>query len=391
MRYKLEEDTLTIALEGHIDSSCAAAVESQLDGIRAANPSEHIVLDCEKLDYISSAGLRIILRLRKAVPDTMLVNVSDSVYDILDMTGFTEMMTIERAFREISIEGCEVIGQGANGRVYRLTQDTVVKVYRNPDALPEIKRERELARTAFVLGVPTAIPYLVVRIKGGGYGSVFELLNATNFAKLLIRGEKTLEEVAEMSIELLKTIHATEVKPDSMPSMREIAIGWADDLKGHLPVDQYHKLVRLIKDIPEDMHMLHGDYHIKNITRQGNENLILDMDTLSHGHPVFELASMYNAYRGFSESDPEIVRQFLGIDRETALRFWRRSLELYLNTTDVETVNAVEAKAAVVGYMRLLRRRIRRNGYDTDEGKAEIAFYQTRLCELLPRVNSLVF
>lgn len=391
MRYKLEEDTLTIALEGHIDSSCAAAVESQLDGIRAANPSEHIVLDCEKLDYISSAGLRIILRLRKAVPDTMLVNVSDSVYDILDMTGFTEMMTIERAFREISIEGCEVIGQGANGLVYRLTQDTVVKVYRNPDALPEIKRERELARTAFVLGVPTAIPYLVVRIKGGGYGSVFELLNATNFAKLLIRGEKTLEEVAEMSIELLKTIHATEVKPDSMPSMREIAIRWADDLKGHLPVDQYHKLVRLIKDIPEDMHMLHGDYHIKNITRQGNENLILDMDTLSYGHPVFELASMYNAYRGFSESDPEIVRQFLGIDRETALRFWRRSLELYLKTTDAETVNAVEAKAAVVGYMRLLRRRIRRNGYDTDEGKAEIAFYQTRLCELLPRVNSLVF
>ena len=58
--------------------------------------------------------------------------------------------------------------------------DTIVKVYLNPDALPEIHRERELARLAFVAGVPTAIPYDVVRIEGGGYGSVFELVGFTD-------------------------------------------------------------------------------------------------------------------------------------------------------------------------------------------------------------------
>ncbi len=156
--------------------------------------------------------------------DTKIINASREVYDILDMTGFTEMMEVERAYRVFSVEGCEVIGQGANGKVYRIDRDTIVKVYLNPDALPEIHRERELARAAFVAGVPTAIPYDVVRIEGGGYGSVFELLNATSFAKLLIRKEKTVDEVAEMSIQLLKLIHSKVIKPGTMPDMKKIAL-----------------------------------------------------------------------------------------------------------------------------------------------------------------------
>ena len=195
MNFKTENGALLVSLEGRIDSANAPAVEKELNGIRAENPAETVILDCEKLQYISSAGLRVILRMKKAVPDTKLVNVGNEIYDIFEMTGFTEMMEIIRAYREISIDGCEVIGEGANGKVYRLTQDSVVKVYRNPDALPEIHRERELARRAFVLGVPTAIPYMVVRIKGGGYGSVFELLNATSFSKLLSRNEKSLRNI----------------------------------------------------------------------------------------------------------------------------------------------------------------------------------------------------
>ena len=391
MEYMLENGALIVSLEGRIDSTNAAAVENELTGIRAANPAETLILNCENLQYLSSAGLRVVLRAKKAVPDTKIIHVGNAVYDIFEMTGFTEMMEIQRAYREVSIEGCEVIGEGANGRVYRLAQDSVVKVYRNPNALPEIHRERELARTAFVLGVPTAIPYAVVRIREGGYGSVFELLNATSFAKLLIRGEKSLDEIAEMSIALLKIIHSTEVKPDSVPSMREVALGWADYLKGHLPRDLFKKLYRMLEEIPEDDHLLHGDFHLKNITRQGDEDLILDMDTLCHGHPVFEFASMFNAYCGFSEADPEAVKRFLGIDRDTARRFWHRSLALYLDTDDEQTVRSVEDKAKVIGFMRLLRRSIRRIGFDTEEGRREIECYRSQLTDLLPRVDSLTF
>ncbi|MBQ7542685.1 MAG: anti-sigma factor antagonist [Clostridia bacterium] len=389
IKHTLNDGVLTISLSGHIDSANAADVEKEIAALREQAAPHTVVLDCDALQYISSAGLRIVLRLKKAVSDTRLVNVSPEVYEIFDMTGFTEMMDIQKAYRVISVEGCEVIGQGANGKVYRIDPDTIVKVYLNPDALPEIHRERELARTAFVLGVPTAIPYDVVRIEGGGYGSVFELLNATSFAKLLIRGEKTVDEIAKMSVDLLKLIHSTVVKPESMPDMRAVALDWAAFLKDYLPSDQFEKLYGLIEAVPEDNHMMHGDYHIKNVMLQNGETLLIDMDTLCHGHPVFELASMYNAYVGYSELDHDNILSFLGITYETAGELWCKMLALYLGTTDEAAIRQTEEKAMIVGYTRIMRRTIRRNGLNTEDGRAVIENARRHLTELLMKVDSL--
>ncbi|MBR3640556.1 MAG: anti-sigma factor antagonist [Oscillibacter sp.] len=388
---KEADGTLTLALRGHIDSANAPAVEEEVNAALQGSAAEHVVIDAEDLNYISSAGLRIVLRIRKTHADLKVINVSSEVYDIFDMTGFTEMLDVQKGYRKLSVEGCEVIGQGANGKVYRIDPDTIVKVYLNPDALPEIHRERELARTAFVLGVPTAIPYDVVRIEGGGYGSVFELLNATSFAKLLIRGEKSVDEVAKMSVELLKLIHATEVKPDSMPDMKTVALDWADFLKDYLPAEQAEKLRALIAAVPEDHHMMHGDYHIKNVMLQNGESLLIDMDTLCYGHPVFELASMYNAYCGYTELDHSVSQTFLGIPYETAVEFWNKSLRLYLGTEDEARVREVEEKAQIVGYARIMRRRIRRGGMNDEAGRREIENCKAHLADLLPKIDTLTF
>ena len=160
----IKEDGWEIALSGRVDSANSAAMEAALSEILKAHPDEIPVINAEGLEYISSAGLRVLLRLRKQLQDLRITEVSPEVYEIFDMTGFTEMMTIEKAYRRLSVEGCEIIGEGANGKVYRLDPETIIKVYKSNDALFAIKRERELARKAFVLGIPTAIPYDVVRV-----------------------------------------------------------------------------------------------------------------------------------------------------------------------------------------------------------------------------------
>ena len=388
---KLEGDTLTVFLQGHIDSSNAGTLEKEIDQARQENPAQHLVLDAQDLVYISSAGLRVLLRLRKIYPDLKVINVSSEVYEILDMTGFTEMLDVSKAYRVIDVEGCEVIGQGANGKVYRIDPDTIAKVYFNPDALPDIQRERDLARTALVLGIPTAIPYDVCKVASGGYASVFELLNAKSFGKLLQEDPNSLDEVVRMSVELLKQIHATEVKPDSMPDMKAVALDWADFLKDYLPAEQWQKLHDLVAAVPEDHHMMHGDYHLKNVMLQNGEVLLIDMDTLCYGHPVFEFASIYNAYQGYSELDHENMRQFLGITYETGTKFWNKTLELYFEGRSPEEIQAINEKAQVVGYTRIMRRTIRRNGLNTEDGRAVIENCRRHLEELLAKVDSLVF
>ena len=231
----------------------------------------------------------------------------------------------------------------------------------------------------------------MVRIEGGGYGSVFELLNAVSFAKLLIRGEKTVDEVAEMSVKLLKLIHSKIVKPETLPDMKAVALDWAGFLRDYLPAEEAEKLYALVDAVPQDMHMMHGDYHIKNVMLQNGEVLLIDMDTLCHGHPIFELASMYNAYCGYCVLDHSIDEKFLGIRYETARSLWRKCLSLYLDTEDEARIQSVEDKAKIIGYTRIMRRTIRRGGLETEDGKALIEYCRAVLSELLPKVDTLLF
>ncbi|MEG2562155.1 MAG: anti-sigma factor antagonist [Clostridia bacterium] len=376
---------LTIALQGNINSTNATAAEEAIAKLDKNNASSTLIIDAENLEYISSAGLRIILRLGNAHDDLKIVNVSSSVYEVFEMTGFAEIFKVEKAYRKLSVDGCEVIGQGANGVVYRLDDDTIIKVYRDPDSLTDIKRERELARKAFVLGIPTAIPYDVVKV-GDGYGSVFELLNAKSFAKLLAQEPDKLDYYVKLYIDVLKKLHSTNVRPSDMPSMKDIALDWVDYLENYLTDNQFKKLKRMVGEVPERSTMIHGDYHIKNIMMQNDEVLLIDMDTLSYGHPIFELAQIYLSYVGFGEYDHNVTLQFMGLPYETTNKLWEASIREYFNTLDENAINEIVAKVKVVAYARLVRRMLKR-----EKDSVSLPFYKERLIQSIEEVDTLVF
>ena len=388
VKAELKEGVMTVSVSGNVDSSNAPDIEKEIRDSLEGQQFNELILDAEDLNYISSAGLRIILRLKKDYSEFKVTNVRSEVYEILEMTGFTEMMTIEKAYRKFSVDGCEVIGQGANGTVYRYDADTIVKVYNKYSSLDDIKREREMARKALILGIPTAIPYDVVKV-GENFGSVFELLNADSFAKLLINGRYTMDEIVDMDVELIKKIHATEVKEGDMPSMKAVAVDWVDFLKDHLPLDEWKKLNKMMNDIPETHHMLHGDYHLKNVMMQNGEVLLIDMDTLCEGHPIFELAAVFNAYIGFNSADHSVAKSFLGLEWDDSVLFFNKFMHKYLEGRSEEEIQEIIKKASIVGFTRILRRTIKRSGYE--DGKPLIDKARECLDKNIPEVDSLYF
>ena len=386
--YRIDKDILYIAVEGRIDASNAAAAEEEIFRIKQENPGKHTVIDADNLAYISSAGLRVILRLRKEEPKLAIINVASDVYEVLDMTGFTDMVTVEKAYRKMSVEGCEFIAKGANGAVYRYDEETILKIYFAKDALPEIKQERENARRAFVLGINTAIPYGIVRV-GEGYGTVTELLNATCVSTLIRNNPEDLSEAVAYYVDLLKSIHAVEAEDGDLPDMKETALDWAAFVSAHIPPEQGSKLRALVQAVPKQNTLMHGDYHTNNVMVQNGEPLLIDMDTLCMGHPVFELGSMFNAFLGYSELDHQVTMSFYGYPHEAAERFWSLALQQYLGTEDEETCRAVAEKAMVIGYTRMLRRAIRRP--DEADSPAKIARCKEMLGILLGRIDTLEF
>jgi anti-sigma B factor antagonist len=88
--------TLEIALEGRLDTMTAPELEAELS--QSLGGAESLIFDFSKLDYISSAGLRVLLSAHKTMSSKggmKVVHVNEIVQEVLDVTGFSDILTIE--------------------------------------------------------------------------------------------------------------------------------------------------------------------------------------------------------------------------------------------------------------------------------------------------------
>lgn len=95
IKTNLEETKMTITINGRIDTTTAPDFEAEINKI--TNETE-LVIDFAGVEYISSAGLRVVLKAQKlmnSLGNMKLINVSDDVLDVFDITGFTDILTIE--------------------------------------------------------------------------------------------------------------------------------------------------------------------------------------------------------------------------------------------------------------------------------------------------------
>ena len=388
LKHSWEDDKLTVALSGNIDANEAPLIEQQIFALTKERIPRVLCLDCDKLEYISSAGLRMVMRLAKVVPHVRFVEVWPEVYTLLETTGFDTLFEVTRAMRTVSVEGCPIVGRGSKGVVYRIGGDTIVKVTDNENALDEISHEREVARAAFIAGIPTAISYDVVRV-GNGYGSVFELLDAQSLADVLAEGKMSVEEVAARSVDLLRQIHKTKADLELMPDIRDRARGWLRDARTVMPADQAEKVHDLIEAVPDSDAMVHGDFHIKNIMVQGEECLLIDMATLSHGDAVFELAPTYNTYVGRGLVSRKMVEDFMGVPYEVSQRLWALTLQGCAATDDPDVLAGAQDRIGLLAALRMLGHPVRQGYADGIWGKQMFATFGQILTDILPRVDSL--
>ena len=383
---KNENNKLTVRLEGRLDTTTVPELEKAMEDL---NGLESITFDFEKLEYISSSGLRFVLKCKKEINDTKVINCNSEVYEVFNVTGFSEMMEIKKAYRKISIDNCEKIGEGFYGIIYRIDPETIVKLYKIPDALDMIKRETELAKKAFVMGVPTAISYDIVKV-GDLYGAVFELLNAESTVKL-IDSEESLDSFARKSAALLKDMHQKEIKIGELPSRKEIEIGYIEECKHFFDDETYKKLLSLIQSIPDRNTLLHSDFHVKNIMMQNNELLLIDMESLSMGHPIFEFASMYSSYEAFSCVDKQNTDKFFGMTLEATTNLFNKIFRYYYDDKTEEELKDMELKISMISYLQvlILRAKYAELAYGTE--KEEIEYCVNYLTENAKKLDTLAY
>lgn len=382
------EETV-ICLEGRIDSNNASDVEKEITGILDNLKNNRVSFDVEELSYISSAGLRVLMKIRKQLGYPIEIrNASRDLYDIFETTGFTELFTVKKAYRSITVDGMEVIGRGFFGTVYRIDEETIVKVYQGEDSIPMIENEKRMAQKAFLSGIPTAISYDIVKV-GDNYGSVFELLNARSFNELVQSGEMPLKDIVTKYIDLLKQVHGTTLPYGEFPSYRERYLDYLNVIAGYLTDAQTQKLRKLLTDMPEEHTVVHGDVQMKNVMLVDKEPMLIDMDTLGLGNPVFELAGLYVTYKLFEEDEPGNSMKFLGLPKERVDELWNLIIDTYFNFRDAEEKRAITDRISLVGAIRFLYLIVTTDLKNSELGRKRIAHAASHIEELLKTVTML--
>ena len=323
---KISDSIIKIA--GKIDSNNAKQFEQEL--LSAADGLSEATLDAAALEYISSAGLRALLRLKKTLGATVnIVNVSPEIYDIFEVTGFSNILNVKKAIREISVEGCEIIGQGGNGTVYRLDDDTIVKVYRPSVSLDKIEKEREYAKNALISGVPCVIAYDVVKC-GDSYGIVFEMIRSDTLGHAMVEEPERFDEYMDKYVALARELHSATLA--NGVRIKDELHERVPNLKPWCTEEEMELLHSLIEEMPDEECIIHGDFHPGNIMIQDGELLLIDMPEVTVGPEIWELTAIYRdlvaAPSNFQERVRALMEKSTGMPvellKKTGISFFER-------------------------------------------------------------------
>lgn len=348
--FNLDNGVLTVTLLGRLDTEASVKFEADLMEVSRNNPHERMVFDAENLQYVASSGLRTVLKLSKIEKSFTVENVSDSVYSVFEMTGFSRIIDIRKSLRKIDLDKCEKIGFGGNGAVYRVSEDEIVKVNYNPSTYESLQVELQKAKEAFLLGIPTAISFDMVDCGEGRRGVVYETIKSTTLGETIQKNPERVEELTQQYIAQLNLLHSIHTDNPAFGNAKDNYRKQVEDASKFLTEEEGQMLNQILDALPEGDRLVHCDAHPKNIMIQNGEMLWIDMEQMAVGHPVYDLISIAVILNGMRTD--EMSMGICGMDNATVGIFRNCFIRNYFKTEDPEAIRKFES---MLNGLRLIR------------------------------------
>ena len=346
-----EQNNLRLVFPERISSANAPEIREEVVGLCSRFPHTELTADFENVEYISSSGLRIVLELIRNEKNFCIINVGAAAYEVFDMTGFLQMADIRKKRRQISIDDAEEIGWGFTARVYRLTEDSIIKVYREDVPVEDIEGELSHAKQAFIAGIPTAISFDIVDV-GNSIGVIFERMDGGTLRNAMLAEPERFDEFMELYARVLQSINSIEVFDKAIPDAKELALKklqYLAEERGLLSPQESECMKSFLASLPDTGTYIHGDCQFKNIMLSAEEPMLIDMDTLSKGSPLFELAALYSCYIVFEEVTPGNSENFFGVSSKLTERIMEYLMNACLPVYSGEPFERAEKKVRLLG------------------------------------------
>ena len=200
-------------------------------------------------------------------------------------------------------------------------------------------------------GLPKRFDIVKVQDK---YGAIFELIKSTNSAEYLIDNTDKLDDFCIRYANFIKEMHSFADETVNLPQIKDMYLSQLCEIKDILPADLFERIKNVINDIPEEHRIIHGDVQVKNIMISDNDLVIIDMDTLSSGNPVFDFGGLFMTYVTFSIHEPDNTKRFLGFDASFAADLFYKTVKHYYENLSDEDYQKTLNVIKILGFVRFL-------------------------------------
>ena len=392
-----QETSALLAFMGRTDLPCevvAAAAHFLCGHIHPfADGNGHLarMLSCILLsDSYSAATALALLRRLQEDRGTMNLAMARTVRDKDDLESvvrlFLEMLRaaqrdilpaehgfVRLPLRRVSTEGLEPLSCHRSGReVYRMSSGPIVKMVAKRGRLSRACAVFQASSAAFEARAPIARPEELVSTQSG-YAAIMDYVAGPSLGELVIQGKVSPESAGETMAGCLLALNAAHGDPARMRDVRVPFLAMVDTVVPWLSSETAETCRNAIRDIPPSTALVHGDVHMGNIIMgpDGTPTLI-DADTISMGHPVFDLACTYSTLVCQGIVSPVRAESFHGVPCAATEIVWQSLLRRYLAATGEAHGKLLERRMELLAWLVLLNRLTATTDGRTPYGEAMI-------------------
>lgn len=334
MKTKIENNELiTVWLPERIDSSNADEVEAKLYEISELNPGKSLSLNAENMEYISSAGLRLLLKFQKAGLLENLGNVSQNVYSILDNTGFIGIINVNRLAASYEYDHNALIGCDSFGKLYKADKENVIRVYDSHVDPSDIEMGFECAKVMMNSPVSCAIPFDMVTTSNGK-GCLYSVEDFMSVSTLITKQSDADEfrvKAINKIVKQLNLVHGVTELSDCVPRETDRLPELIYKNLNAFSEEEKEKICHIVRKISRGNKVILENVNERTILISYKEPVLVDFSLLRFGNPLFEIAGFYRNVYEFS-SLLEVT------DKAEIEHTWQMFLSKYLGTDDKGTI-----------------------------------------------------
>ena len=226
----------------------------------------------------------------------------------------------------------DLIAEGGIGKIYRINDEQILKVFNNitPE---ELQKQKDSAVEVFKAMVPTVISFEMVKV-GDKYGLIYEFLDSTSVGKELADHPERVREIGEIMGTLLKELHEAPRKDLKLEYMNDRVNSWIDRIENKFIKEKDARMLRqIVKAIPRGDCLLHCDFHEGNVMIHNGEYVLIDIDEVCIGHPLYDMTYHYINHELLAKQ-PEMLLKSTGLTPKLAKQSARITRETYFKAMD---------------------------------------------------------